>query len=60
MAYDDDYNLKLLYSLAEGRIYNETKKSTCANTFVTSYPNLNHEYKPDGSLKQIKYRFVFK
>jgi len=60
MAYDDNYNLKLLYKLADGKTYNETKRSTCVDTFVESYPNVKHEFKLDGQLKQIKKKFVFK
>lgn len=60
MAYDDDYNLKLLYKLADGKPYNETKRSTCVDTFVESHPPIPKEFKLDGQLKQIKKRFVFK
>ena len=60
MAYDDNYNLKLLYKLADGRSYNETKKSTCVKEFIISYPNVKSEFKLDGQLKQIKRNFKFK
>ena len=60
MAFDDNYNLKLLYELADGRTYNETKRSTSVDEFVISYPNVKHEFKLDDQLKQIKKKFVFK
>ena len=53
MSFDDDYNLKLLYQLADGRTYNPTSHWTCSNTFVESYPSVQTEFKPDGPLKQI-------
>lgn len=60
MKNTDNYNLKLLYELADGRTYNETKRSTCVDTFVKSYPSITKEFKLDGPLKQIQKRFVFK
>lgn len=60
MAYDDNFNLKLLYELADGRTYNETKRSTCVDAFVESYPTTESEFKLDEPLKQIQKRFVFK
>ena len=60
MAFDDNYNLKLLYQLADGRSYNETKTSTCVDEFVETHPPIPKEFKLDGTFKQIKYRFVFK
>jgi hypothetical protein len=60
MAFDDNYNLKLLYELAGSRTYHETKRSTCVDEFVESYPKVKQEFKLDGPLKQIKYKFVFK
>ena len=53
MAHDDNFNLKLLYELADGKPYNETKRSTCVDTFVISYPKIEKEFKLDGPLKQI-------
>jgi hypothetical protein len=59
MAYDDEYNLKLLYKLADGQPYKETKTSTCVGTFADCYPKVETEFKLDGQLKQINCRFVF-
>jgi len=56
----DHENLKLMYELADGRTYNETKRSTCVDDFTESYPTMKSEFKLDGPLTQLKFNFKFK